>query len=120
MLRPCALLILLLAALLLPSAGCSSPEPDLAEFQTIPRETFIQAYVELRAAALRSSRYQIGVAQRDSILEGLGITEQDLITFAETRGGDLEYLKELWAEVDSVMRSRRSGPQGRAGSGGPG
>jgi hypothetical protein len=109
-----------LAAVLLAGVGCSSPPSDPAAELTIPRETFLEAYVQLRAAAMRSSRWQIGTAERDRILAGLGITEQDLIIFVEVRGDDLEYMTGLWSDVDSIMLNWRTRPGGRSGPGGAG
>ena len=90
---------LLSAALLLPAllaAACGSdPAAD-----TINRETFIDAYVELRMAALDTDSQRVASADREAILDRLGITEDDLIEFVEVHGGDLELMREVWNEVE--------------------
>lgn len=90
--------------LLLPS-GCSGPESGHED--VISRDTFFQAYYGLRVAALRSPGLQISVEARDSVLDALGLTEDDLLDFADTWGEDSEMMLGIWEEVDSLMREER-------------
>ncbi|MDX1647784.1 MAG: hypothetical protein R3304_11625 [Longimicrobiales bacterium] len=76
--------------------ACGSSTPD----DVIDRETFIDAYVELRVAALDTDSQRVAAADREAILQRLGVTEDDLLRFAEVHGGELEYMREVWNEVE--------------------
>ena len=67
---------------------------------TLDRETFISTYVDLRAAALRKESREISDEQRDSILGEYGVTEEDLLSFAEMHGREVPYMQDLWDEVE--------------------
>jgi hypothetical protein len=88
--------------LLVVALGCGGGgEPDAAEAAgAIDRETFIAAWVELRTAALVNGEGTLAPADRDRVLSGLGITEDDLLQFADLRGGDVEYMRGVWDEVE--------------------
>jgi hypothetical protein len=51
--------------------------------ETIERDTFVQAYANLRIAAVETDSGRIAFTVRDSILDGFGVTEEDLMTFAD-------------------------------------
>jgi len=72
-----------------------------------PREDFVQAYYQLRVEGLRSPEMEISLEARNRILEDLGVTEDDLLNFAEVWGSDGEVMQEIWQEVDSLMREAR-------------
>jgi len=96
-----------MATVLLSSSACtgagSNPQEDLA----IPREDFVQAYYQLRVEGLRSPEMEISLEERNRILDDLGLTEDDLLTFAEVWGSDGEVMQGIWQEVDSLMREAR-------------
>ena len=88
-LPPLRVLVLLAA---LPWAGCADEEP---------------AYVDLRDAALREPRAEISDSARQAVLERHGVTEEELLRFAEVRGTDLVFMRDVWAEVERRMEARR-------------
>jgi hypothetical protein len=99
------LALLILLSTLLGSWGCSFGE---SEENTIARETFIDVFFDLRVAALRNSDREITQAQKQSILDTHGVTEEDLLHFAEVRGGDPEFMEGVWAEIRSRLQDARS------------
>jgi len=77
------------------TAGCGGDAP----VATLDRASFIDTYVELRIAALQRGLGTVGDALRDTILTSQGVTEAQLVEFAEVHGTDLEYMRDVWAEV---------------------
>jgi len=73
---------------------------------TAEREEFIGAYVDLRTAAVNVGSTDIGDDVRDSILTGYGVSEQDLVNYVETHGEDVEFMSELWTEVEARLVAR--------------
>lgn len=72
---------------------------------SIGRDEFVNAYVALRVAELRGSGNVIAARTRDSVLAAHGVSEDDLVTFADSHGGDPVYMAELWGAVeDSVEK----------------
>ncbi len=116
--RPHCAPLLLLAALSWTGAACSSQTPDPRTERTIPRETFINAYIELRTASLNAPDQGLFLAERERILARLGLGEDDLLTFAEVWGPDIEFMKAVWMEVDSIYRTNRLEPGGPGERGG--
>jgi hypothetical protein len=104
---------LAIGSLLLTTGGCTGETSGPSRGDTISREQFIEAYHELRREGLRSPSMEIGLEARDRILENLGLTEEDLLTFAEVWGSDPEVMQGLWEELDSLMRVDRM--EGRGG-----
>jgi len=72
---------------------------------TIDREVFITTYVDLRIAALDTDSSRISESQRDEILQQHGVTADDLTTFADVHGADLEYMRDVWADVELRLDS---------------
>lgn len=94
-----------LAGMLL-HAGCAEDMPD-----TISRETFIETYVALRVAELTDQGDEmISAETRERVLREQGVTEEELIGFADVHGGDLHFMKELWKEVGKRMEALRNPP----------
>jgi hypothetical protein len=87
-------------------AGCGEPEEELEGI--ITREQFVQAYAELRVSALREPDGDIVEEERDRILAELGLTPEDLLEFVETHGRDVQYMLEVWEEVDRNLETRRN------------
>jgi len=100
-------------------AACSSGGPAGGDTEVISRETFIQAYVELRVAALKSQDEELSLDDRDRILTDLGLEEEDLLHFVEARGRDVQFMRRVWEEVDSIMTERRGIPREPGGRGTP-
>lgn len=73
--------------------------------EVIDRETFVESYVALRIAALERPESELSEVRRDSILEAHGVTEEDLLAFAETYGGDVATMNEIWAEIQARLDS---------------
>lgn len=95
------------AALVLSAvAGCSggtSPESG----PTIDRGQFIDAYVELRAAALTSDEGQLGDVDREAVLTKIGVTEAELLHFGDAHGEDVEFMSDVWNEVEVRLDGMR-------------
>jgi len=80
-------------------AGCGPSTPA----GLIEEETFVEAYVELRIAALDTDSSRIAEADREAILAAKGITEEDLLEFVRAHSANLEYMREVWNEVELRM-----------------
>lgn len=100
------LLLLLLPAILI-SSSCSPREPESEGNSLISREAFIEAYVKLREGALRAPGQEISLQERDRILADLGLVDQDLLDFVEVRGRDIQFMRRVWEEIDSVITVMR-------------
>ena len=102
--RPCAaprrLAVGFLAAALL---GCGPEAPE----GVIDREVFIEAYVDLRVAALEAEDRQMSEAVRAEVLARHGIEAEDLLEFAEVHARDLELMRDVWNEVELRMDAMR-------------
>ncbi len=83
------------------AAGCSGPAG--VEGDILDRETFIAVYVDLRLAAMDNRSHEIHPTARDSILEAYGVTADELVAFADSHGRDVDYMTELWAEVEELI-----------------
>lgn len=68
--------------------------------ETIDRELFIQTYVDLRTAALDTDSQRLANPDRASILDRHGLTEDDLLRFAEVHSSDLDFIRDLWNDVE--------------------
>jgi len=108
------------AAALLALVGCGEAAPP----ETLDRQLFVDTYVELRAAALQRGLPTVGDAVRDSVLTRQGVTDEELVEFAEVHGADLEYMRDIWIEVAARLDSipfdyvgPESSPAGRPSAG---
>ena len=81
--------------------SCSGNTTDVAE-DTAGREVFMEAYVDLRVAALSSGTTELG-SIRDSILAVYDVTGEELLEFVDTHGEDVEFMRDLWAEVEGRL-----------------
>ncbi|MBW3534721.1 MAG: hypothetical protein KY453_05810 [Gemmatimonadetes bacterium] len=116
-----ALPLILLAAAAAGSGACGAGEPPQAE--TIPRETFIATYVDLRKASLEGPGGPIDDGERQRVLEAHGVSEDDLLRFADVHGDDPRYMRELWDEIERRLQGPPPpdsiGASANAASGGP-
>lgn len=71
--------------------------------ETIERDTFVQAYANLRIAAVETDSGRIAFTVRDSILEAFGVTEEDLMIFADVHAEELEFMRDVWNDVELLM-----------------
>jgi len=92
------------AVVALAAAGCGPEAPE-----TIDREVFVQTYVALREAELRSPGAVIPDAARDSILGEKGVSDEDLVAFAEVHGGDPVFMEGVWTEIQNRIIELSSG-----------
>jgi hypothetical protein len=95
---PATLRVLLVGAILLTIPGACRDEADAME-----RDRFIATYVELRTTALRNPGGRITPAQKEEILARNGVTEDELLEFAEVHGRDVDYMARVWGEVEGRL-----------------
>ena len=87
------------------AASCAPDQPA-----PISREAFVETYVALRAAEMRSPGAVIPDEARDSVLAAMEVSEEDLVAFAETHGDDVAFMEALWSEVQNRMVELSSRP----------
>jgi len=76
------------------------------------RERFISAYVDLRVWLLRMRTTQMGDAVRDSLLAAHDVTEDELLNFVDTHGTDVEFMRDVWNDIETRIATRREGDVG--------
>jgi hypothetical protein len=104
----------------LAAAACGGDSSKPAAKGAIDRETFIATYVELRAVTIRSDSFAISDAQRADVLARHGVTEAQLLGFAELHGQDVPFMRSVWDEVEARLDAQRVLPaDGGAGAGEP-
>lgn len=91
-------------ALLLTLAACGGAD-DGASANVIDRESFVATYVELRVAALHAPDLELTEQQRTEILARHGVDEEDLLEFADVHGRDIQYMSDVWNEIDSLIQN---------------
>ena len=96
--------------ILLSSLACGGSQSNLPEGDLIEPEDFIATYVDLRAAALITEDGQVTEAGRSEVLDRHGISEEDLISFAEAYGEDLMFMQEIWNEIELRLENTGSSP----------
>lgn len=101
--RAALAIVVSVACLLLVSCDLGSGPSDV-----IDRETFIATYVDLRRAALTATDGELDDEARTEVLERHGVTEEDLLHFADAHGDDVDFLRSLWTEVEARMDSLAS------------
>lgn len=93
-----------LLCLLLACGGEQAREPA----GTISRDVFVATYVELRMTALRSPDGRVSPEAKAEILEAKGVTEADLLDYVNVHGARLQFMVEVWAEIDDTLRALRT------------
>jgi hypothetical protein len=88
----------LLVTLLL-SANCSTDKKS----EVIDREVFVEAYSDLRIAAVETDSGSISFSGLDSILDAFGVTEEELTIFLEAHVEDLEFMRDVWNDIELRM-----------------
>ena len=94
-------------ALALLAGACGGGASEPAEAGGLDRETFITAYVDLRTAAIRTEGSRLTDGDRTSILSRHGVTEDQLLAFAELHGENVEYMRAVWDEVEARLDAVR-------------
>lgn len=97
----------LVAGILMAMAACSPADSAQVPEGIMDRETFIEAYMELRAAGLTTPDQTVDLTERDRILAERGLTDQDMMDFVEAWGRDPAFMEALWTEIDDRMRNTR-------------
>jgi hypothetical protein len=77
---------------------------------TIERDAFIATYVDLRIAALETDSGRVAAADREEILGDHQVTEDDLMEFAEVHGADMEFMRDVWNEVEARLDRESDSP----------
>lgn len=75
---------------------------------TISRDVFVDTYVELRMTALHSPDGRVSPEAKAEILEARGVTEADLLDYVDVHGARLQFMVEVWAEIDDTLRALRT------------
>jgi hypothetical protein len=84
-------------------AACAKETPP-APTGVIEREAFIATFVELRDAAMATPLKVLDDADRARILSEHGVTEEELLAFADAYGSDPGYMLRVWDEVKARMK----------------
>jgi len=71
--------------------------------EAIDRDVFISTYVELRMAAMDADTMRVGDEQRSEILSRNGVTEHDLVAFANVHAADMEFMRDIWNDIESRL-----------------
>ena len=85
--------------ILLLASACSSVDVGDA----IDRELFIQTYVDLRVAALETETKELSGEGRAEVLARRGVIADDLVRFAEVHGRDVDFMRDVWNDVELRM-----------------
>lgn len=100
--RPALARALVLVAL--GAVAACEPRPAAERTASIPRATFIATYVDLRTAATQTDDGLLTDAARRRVLAKHGVTEAEMLAFVEVHGRDVEYMQDVWAEVEGLVR----------------
>lgn len=100
----------LMLFLLLASGAVSCSDSTVEE--TMPREQFIEVFVDLRHEArieLLADGEELSpelAEGRDRVLARHGVEAEDLLHFVEVHGDDLPYMLDVWSEIDAGLAER--------------
>jgi hypothetical protein len=98
-------LALLATAVLACSGGSAAPEVD-----TVSREAFIEAYVGLRTVGLRAPQQLLPEEDRERFLSDPGVSQDELFTFIEVHGTEVDYMRDVWNEIEERLNEMRTEP----------
>lgn len=88
------------------AAACGSEDQVAPVIEgLIEPETFIAVYVDLRTEAIRSPQLTLSQEARDEVLDRHAVDEQELIAFVEAHGQDLDYMNQVWTEVEGRIEA---------------
>ena len=100
---PASRLRFVLALALAVSAAPAACGREAEPAGVIDREAFIATWVDLRNAARRTGD-PLPEAERTRVLQEHGVTEDQLLGFADAHGDDPRYMAEVWTEVEARLR----------------
>jgi hypothetical protein len=86
----------LLGTLLLGSTACGGGPRD----DSMDRELFVATYVDLRITASETFGLRLGDSEREEVLARHGVSAAELYYFAEAHAEDLEFMRDVWNEVE--------------------
>jgi hypothetical protein len=92
-------------ALVVTAAACGGDAALPFVEGVIDRETFIAAYVDLRAETLDGSELALPTEDRDRVLAQHGIDADGLQAFAEAYGRELDFMNGVWSEVERRLEA---------------
>jgi len=69
----------------------------------IDREVFVQTYVDLRVSALETDTLRLATPDREAILAENGVTAEELTRFADAHAADLDFMRDVWNEIELRM-----------------
>lgn len=102
--RKTVLMVVLAAGVLAPAA-CEDEGDDS---RIVEAEWFMATYVDLRMTTLRAGVDQLPVPLRDSVLSVHGVTEGELLQFAEEHGRDAGFMQAVWDSIENRMDRLRA------------
>lgn len=91
--------------LLLTLSACGAEEEVVVVPGVIDRETFIEAFVDLRVQTLESSQIHLTTEERDRILASHGVDAEDLVGFVDAYGRELDYINHVWSDIAQRLDS---------------
>ena len=101
--RPLRLVGALPFMLLVALTACGGDTPTAEA--PIDRDTFVATYVDLRLSALGSQTGVISDSERSRVLQKHGVTEEDLLGFADAWGPDPEAMRGVWQDVERRLKA---------------
>lgn len=96
-----------LVAVVAVSACSSAPGDDAA---TIDRDLFVDVYVDLRVAALDADTRLLSDEVRTEVLDRHGVTEEELLRFADAHGREVEFMRDVWNDIELELDGMRPEP----------
>ena len=100
---------LALPAIIFFHTACGGNTNPIANPDVIDRDTFITVFVDLRLAAVESEDFVITDSARDQILSSHGIDSESLVLFADVYGSDVEFMRDVWNDVERLFGERTTG-----------
>jgi len=95
----------LLCTALLALAACGGDEEFVPVEGVIDRETFVATYVDLRSATIAGAELTLPNEERDRILARHGVEAESLLEFVEAYGRELDFMNQVWSEVQQRLDS---------------